>query len=332
MNSKTAVTLLILPYHLLANKYNFKNPQNVQTVVSTTTEQMVLQLGRSFIFMCSFDCNCTRGIQFTSCNASTVETWIYHFVGGKDALEYNVQVNDTLRVLQGAANYTQNSYVSYAELGIKEYKVNHTGTYECFIFINKTMNITKAVQLSPMGDIYAFKLPNTIFYQVQCVFSVCFPGTVSLIANNATLLFQPTVWLCNGTSVVSQYMVLSKISNPDFQCNINATECPLRSYSQTWTTTKHTLPTLNMDECDNYSYPVRPTTTVRTLPTAISLTLNVFNGSTPNALRASRELHSLWMLVLITAVALGLWFLRIPQALMEKMRGYTKPLRIANNK
>ncbi|QQL09946.1 Ba174 [Baboon cytomegalovirus] len=345
MNSKTAVTLLVLPCHLLANinEDNFRIPVDAPRVMSTTTTRTVLPLGKKFSFTCQFGCNCTRGIRFTSCNASVVETWMYRFIGDMDTPGDNLRVKDASRIQSGGAHRKQSSYESHMQLMITKYQVNHTGTYECFTYINNTMNITKAVQLSPMGDIYVFTFPqSTILYSVQCVFHVCFPGTVSLITNSGTS-FSPDVQLCNGTSVVSEYVVSTNTANPIFQCSINATYCSLTSHSQVWTTTssRSQLPRIDTENCENYSYPVRtttilPTTTVGILPTTIEITtlstLDVFNESKPDALRVSREMHSLWMLILIAAAALGLWFLRIPQALMEKMRGYRKPLRITNDK
>ncbi len=338
MNSKTAVTLLVLPCYLLANinEYDFKIPKDAPKMSWTTTTQTVLPLGNQFLFTCQFDCNCTRGIRFTSCNGSVVDTWMYHFVGGRDTLEYDVQVKDTSRTPNGHAQRTNNGYVSYIALGIRKYEVNHTGTYDCFVYVNNTMNITTSTQLSPMGDIYVLILNGKNFFAVQCVFHVCFPGMVSLLTGSATV-FEPTVRLCNGTNVVSEYVASTRTANPTFQCRINSTQCSLTSHSQIWnsTSSKHKSWRLNTENCKNYSYPTRttmqPTTNVQPLLTVPFNTLNSSDNYNHEARKASRELHSLWMLIVIAATVLGLWFLRIPQALMEKMRGYRKPLRIAND-
>ncbi|AEV80497.1 membrane protein O20 [Cercopithecine betaherpesvirus 5] len=305
---------------------NFTLPSNTTKVNNThrAPTTRLLRPGSPCTIECTFPRTETRGIYFTSCSKKSVTaTWMFR---------HNTQLTD--KHLDNAFEFTGSTYVQTLKF---TYQANYSGVYSCFIYYhNYTMSIISETVIVPLGNTHASMM--SIMYHVQCTFPKLFPGLVRL-HSTGHIIQNETVLLCNNETVVWRYAVTGY--QPTFQCSIFATECPFTSHSQLWTSTsgKPGPSIFNVDNCNNYSYPGWITTTaISTLPTMLSTTvplntatLTVSNSSnkyTLAALRDSHELHSLWILAAIAAIFLGLWYLRVPQTLMGKVRGYIQPLHI----
>ncbi|AKT72693.1 hypothetical protein [Cynomolgus macaque cytomegalovirus strain Mauritius] len=313
----------------------YQLPTNMTKIVSGPTKNETLS--GPYTVTCVFvSGECTRGIYFTACDQNS-STQVYMYKNHAPIFP-----NDESKT---SATNTDGFTMRWP---ISPYA---PGTYDCFSYDNVTniMNITRRTQVTPMGITYASKHPtNQSVYNVSCSFNSTFPGTVTLIvqgAVNATVIHNETVKLC-GQDLYWNYLVLTFGGTPTFQCTNKATNCLLSGYSRLWSNTTRTpgppIPILH--NCSNYSHPwwtttARPVTTtsmsttqLTSLPTSASTSFT-YNVSLVvyEAQYASRELHGLWILVvLIIRAAVACW-LRLPQAVVQMFRKCVASLQRKHN-